>query len=67
MAILAAFNSSEEVQVVGLTTHYGNVTAQQATLNALSLVEMAGASHVRVCMGGGIRFILFQGQTCNTI
>ncbi len=43
MAILAAFNSPE-IDILGLTTLYGNVQTPQATLNALTLVEMAGAS-----------------------
>lgn len=41
MAILAAFNSPE-VEVIGLTTIYGNVPTLLATQNALRLVEMAG-------------------------
>lgn len=43
MAILAAFNSPE-LDILGLTTLYGNVHTPKATLNALTLVEMAGAS-----------------------
>ncbi|MFP8966821.1 nucleoside hydrolase [Pokkaliibacter sp. CJK22405] len=41
MAILFALHSPE-LEVVGLTTTYGNVAVSQSTQNALSLVELAG-------------------------
>ena len=40
MAILAAFNSPE-VDIIGLTTVFGNVRTPQATANALVLRELA--------------------------
>ncbi len=40
MAILAAFNSPE-VEVIGLTTLYGNVPTRMATRNAIFLRELA--------------------------
>lgn len=46
MAILAAFNSPE-VEVIGLTTIYGNVPTRKATANALFLTELAGRPDVR--------------------
>ena len=46
MAILAAFNSPE-VEVIGLTTIYGNVPTEMATRNALHLLRLAGKKEVR--------------------
>lgn len=50
MAILAAFNSPE-LEVIGLTTLYGNVPTELATENALRLVEMAGRQDCPVVQG----------------
>ena len=47
MAILVAFNSPE-VEVVGLTTVFGNVYTQTATHNAFKLLELAGMTQVMV-------------------
>lgn len=53
MAILVAFNCPGEVQVLGLTTVFGNVPTTLATRNALRLVEMAGlAGQVGMAVGG---------------
>lgn len=41
MAILFAFGSTD-IEVLGLTTVFGNVSAERATLNALALSELAG-------------------------
>ena len=46
MAILAAFNSPE-VEVIGMTTIFGNVRTPQATANALVLRELAKREDVR--------------------
>ena len=46
MAILAAFNSPE-LQVLGLTSIYGNVPTPMATRNALTLCHLAGRPEVR--------------------
>ena len=46
MAILAAFNSPE-VEVIGLTTLFGNVRTPTATANAVFLRELAGRHDVR--------------------
>lgn len=43
MAVLLALRSPA-LEVVAVTTVFGNVTIDQATLNALRLVELAGAS-----------------------
>lgn len=47
MAILTAMNS-EEVEVIGLTTIFGNVYTGTATKNAFKLLEMAGRNQVAV-------------------
>ncbi|KAK9815788.1 hypothetical protein WJX72_009484 [[Myrmecia] bisecta] len=51
MAILAAFNSPKEVEVIGLTTIFGNVQTATATGNALVLRELAGRPQVPVAQG----------------
>jgi inosine-uridine nucleoside N-ribohydrolase len=50
MAILLAFNSPE-VEIVGLSTVFGNVGVAATTENALRLVELAGRPDVPVAMG----------------
>ena len=45
MAILTAMNS-DEVEVIGLTTIFGNVYTDTATRNAFKLLEVAGKSQV---------------------
>jgi len=45
LAILAAFNSPE-VEVVGMTTIYGNVPTSKATQNAVRLRELADQEQV---------------------
>jgi uridine nucleosidase len=50
MAILAAFNSPE-VEVIGLTSIFGNVPTAMATRNALVLAELAGRADVPVVEG----------------
>lgn len=47
LAILAAFNSPE-VEVVGMTTIYGNVPTSKATQNAVRLRELAGQEQARL-------------------
>jgi purine nucleosidase len=50
MAILFAL-ASPELEVVGLTTIFGNVHTHLATQNARRLVEFAGAPHIPVAHG----------------
>lgn len=50
MAILAAFNSPE-IEVLGLTSMYGNVPTTMATRNALTLCQLAGRPEVPVVEG----------------
>ena len=47
LAIFMAFNSPD-VEVLGLTTIFGNVTTPMATANALHLCEMAARTDVPV-------------------
>jgi purine nucleosidase len=43
--------ASPEIQLEALTTTQGNVTVDKATRNALSVLELCGASHIPVAMG----------------
>lgn len=56
MAILAAFNSPE-IEVLGLTTIYGNVPTAMATRNALTLCQLAGRPDVRA-LGGSVPLLV---------
>ena len=48
LAILAAFNSPE-VEIIGMTTIFGNVPTAKATQNAVRLRELAGKEEVGCC------------------
>ncbi|KAH9738316.1 Uridine nucleosidase 1 [Citrus sinensis] len=50
MTILMAFQTPE-LEILGLTTIFGNVTTEDATRNALTLCEMAGCPGVPVAEG----------------
>lgn len=50
MAIFFALRSPE-LEVIGLTTIFGNVETRLATLNALRLLEIAGRSDIPVAQG----------------
>ena len=50
MAIFYAL-SSPELDVVGLTTIFGNATTETTTYNALALLELAGRSDIPVARG----------------
>ncbi|EFJ35597.1 hypothetical protein SELMODRAFT_80581 [Selaginella moellendorffii] len=50
MAILLAFQSPE-LDVIGLTTTFGNVSTSMATQNALHLCELAGREDIPVAQG----------------
>ncbi len=49
-AILLAI-ASPELSLEGLTTVHGNCSAEQGTINALSILELAGASDIPVARG----------------
>jgi uridine nucleosidase len=57
MAILFAFNSPE-LEVVGLTSIFGNVHTDLATQNALRLVEFAGHPEVPVAHGANLPLVV---------
>ncbi len=57
MAILFAFQSPE-IEVVGLTTIFGNVNTAQGTQNALRLVEFAGHPAVPVAHGAELPLVV---------
>jgi purine nucleosidase len=50
LAILLAV-ASPEVKLEGITVVHGNCSAEQGTINALSVLELAQASHIPVIMG----------------
>ncbi len=50
MAILFALRSPE-LEVVGLTSIFGNADVEHTTLNALRLVELEGCDHIPVAKG----------------
>ena len=51
MAILSAFNSRDDVEILGLTSLFGNVPTKLASANALRLVHIAGREDVPVVEG----------------
>lgn len=55
MAVFFAM-SSPELELLGLTTTFGNVSVDRATENALHLVEMAGIS-IPVAQGEAVPFV----------
>jgi purine nucleosidase len=50
LAILLAL-ASPEIQIEGITTVHGNCSVDQATVNALSILELAGAGNISVAKG----------------
>ena len=68
MAILAAFNSPE-VEVLGLTSIYGNVPTAMATRNALTLCHLAGRPEVLagVHSAGGLASWLWHAGTWSAV
>ncbi len=66
MAILFAFQSPE-VEVVGLTSIFGNVTTGLATQNALRLVEWADHPHLPVAHGAERPLLLPPGPVADFV
>ncbi|KAG6524123.1 probable uridine nucleosidase 2 [Zingiber officinale] len=56
MAIFVALNSPE-IEVIGLTTIYGNVYTELATKNALHLLEIAGRADIPVAEGSHVTIL----------
>lgn len=61
MAILAAFNC-EEIEIIGITSLFGNVPVHMATENSLILRDMmtqkeASAASIPVCQGSSTSFL----------
>jgi purine nucleosidase len=56
LAFLLAL-ASPEIQLEALTTTQGNVTLEKATRNALSVLELAHASHVPVASGSVVPLV----------
>jgi purine nucleosidase len=56
LAFLLAL-ASPEIQLEALTTTQGNVTLEKATRNALSVLELARASHIPVASGSAVPLV----------
>lgn len=41
----------EDIEIVGITTVFGNNTARQCAINSLRVLELAGATHIPVAAG----------------
>uniref|UniRef100_A0A7C8YVL9 Inosine/uridine-preferring nucleoside hydrolase domain-containing protein n=1 Tax=Opuntia streptacantha TaxID=393608 RepID=A0A7C8YVL9_OPUST len=59
MTILMAFQT-QELHIIGLTTVFGNVSAEDATRNALLLCEIAGRPDVPVAKGSPVPLKVVQ-------
>ena len=57
MAILLALRSSE-LEVIGLTTVFGNARGEVTAQNALRLVSLEGHAHIPVAQGSGVPLVL---------
>lgn len=62
MAILAAFNCEEDIEIVGITSLFGNVPVGMATENCLILRDMMSAvkesaASIPVCAGSSTSFL----------
>ncbi|NJM40580.1 MAG: nucleoside hydrolase [Anaerolineae bacterium] len=61
MALLLAF-SSPEIEVLGLTTIYGNGTTDSTTINALNLLNFVGRTDIPVARGASQPMVLPLGR-----
>ena len=66
MAILFAL-SSPELELVGLTTIFGNVYTDQAAQDALRLLELAGRSSVPVAQGASLPLVVPLNQVADFV
>jgi inosine-uridine nucleoside N-ribohydrolase len=66
MAILFAL-SSPELDVIGLTTIFGNVYTNQATQNTLRLVELAGRADIPVAHGAESPLVVPLGYVADFV
>ena len=48
---MAMLFASPDIEVVGISTIFGNVTVEQTTKNTRILLEAAGKTHIPVCRG----------------
>jgi inosine-uridine nucleoside N-ribohydrolase len=65
LALFLACHSAAAVELVGVSTLFGNTTAQNATTNALRVLHAAGNHHVPVHRGA-VRPLLSPEQRCCT-
>ena len=62
MALLLAL-SSPEIEVLGLTTVFGNSHVESTTINALNLLNFAGRTDIPVAKGADQPMVLPRGRT----
>ncbi len=62
MALLLALRSPE-IDVIGLTTVFGNTTIDGTTRNALNLLDFAGRTDIPVARGAGVPMVKAPGRT----
>lgn len=62
MALLLAL-ASPEIEVLGVTTVFGNSHVEATTRNALNLLDLAGRSDIPVARGADRPMVLPRGQT----
>jgi uridine nucleosidase len=62
MALLLAF-ASPEIEVLGLTTVFGNSTVESTTVNALNLLNFVGRTDIPVAQGADQPMVLPRGRT----
>ena len=62
MALLLAL-SSPEIEVIGLTTVFGNSHVESTTINALNLLDLAGRTDIAVAKGADQPMVVARGLT----
>ena len=62
IAIIVALANSEKLNVLGITTVAGNTTLDNATKNALRVLEICGKD-IPVSMGFMVK-VVWMGQNC---
>jgi purine nucleosidase len=62
MALLLAL-SSPEIEILGLTTVFGNSHVESTTINALNLLDFAGRADIPVAKGADQPMVLTRGRT----
>ena len=63
MALLLALSSPKEIEVVGITTVFGNTHVEGTTINALNLLDLAGRTDIPVAKGADQPMVIKRGHT----